>query len=73
MQICPSFPRWDEIGRYDIPACINYVLRKTGSRKLTYIGHSMGTEYFDKQFLYATFILPKKKVNQQINPGIKLF
>lgn len=37
--------RWDEIGRYDIPACINYVLRKTGSRKLTYIGHSMGIEY----------------------------
>ncbi|KAK4007766.1 gastric triacylglycerol lipase [Daphnia magna] len=37
---------WDEIGRYDIPACINYVLRKTGSRKLTYIGHSMGTAVF---------------------------
>lgn len=34
--------RWDEIGYYDIPACINYVLRVTRRERLVYIGHSMG-------------------------------
>lgn len=38
--------RWDEIGNYDIPACINYVLRVTRRERLVYIGHSMGN-YFD--------------------------
>lgn len=34
------------MGNYDIPACINYVLKKTGAGKLVYIGHSMGTAIF---------------------------
>ena len=34
------------MGYYDIPACINYVLKKTGASKLVYIGHSMGTAIF---------------------------
>jgi len=37
---------WDEMGYYDIPACINYVLKETGASKLVYIGHSMGTAIF---------------------------
>lgn len=37
---------WDEIGSYDIPACINYVLKISGQQKLVYIGHSMGTAVF---------------------------
>ena len=32
-----------ELGRYDAPAQINYVLQKTGHSKLSYIGHSQGT------------------------------
>ena len=40
------FNRWDEMGYYDIPACINYVLKETGASKLVYIGHSMGTAIF---------------------------
>lgn len=31
------------MGIYDLPAEINYVLKKTGQQKLIYIGHSMGT------------------------------
>lgn len=38
--------RWDEIGRYDLPAAINYVLTTTGQAKLSYIGHSLGSGSF---------------------------
>lgn len=34
---------WQEMGVYDVPAMINYILKKTGTEKLTYIGHSQGT------------------------------
>ena len=37
--------RWDEMGRYDIPAELNYVLNKTERQKLIYIGHSMGKHH----------------------------
>ncbi|VVD01299.1 unnamed protein product [Leptidea sinapis] len=44
----PSF--WDfsidEIGFYDIPATIDYVLRNTGFGKLNYIGYSQGAGTF---------------------------
>lgn len=33
----------DEIGLYDIPATIDYVLKKTGAEKLNYIGYSQGS------------------------------
>ena len=34
------------MGKYDIPAVLNYILAKTGRVKLIYIGHSMGTTMF---------------------------
>ncbi|XP_017075154.2 LOW QUALITY PROTEIN: lipase 1 [Drosophila eugracilis] len=37
---------WHEIGMYDLPAMIDYVLKKTGSQKLSYFGHSQGTTSF---------------------------
>ncbi|XP_053658286.1 lipase 3-like [Anopheles marshallii] len=37
---------WHEIGRYDIPATIDYILDSTGHRRLQYIGHSQGTTGF---------------------------
>ncbi|KAL5278233.1 LIPA.2 family protein [Megaselia abdita] len=33
---------WHEIAMKDLPAMINYILRTTGSEKLSYIGHSQG-------------------------------
>lgn len=37
---------WHEIGRYDIPATIDYILEQTGHRRLQYVGHSQGTTGF---------------------------
>lgn len=48
-----------EIGGYDIPASIDYILNLTGQKGVFYFGHSMGTtdflamvgtapEYYDK-------------------------
>ncbi|XP_058444437.1 lipase 1-like [Malaya genurostris] len=34
---------WHEIGLYDVPAFIDYVLKQTDSRKLHFIGYSQGT------------------------------
>ena len=38
--------RWDELGMYDVPAFIDYILAVTKWPKLTYIGHSLGTAEF---------------------------
>ncbi|XP_011148565.1 lipase 3 isoform X1 [Harpegnathos saltator] len=37
---------WHEIGYYDLPALIDYILDKTGHTKLYYIGYSQGTTVF---------------------------
>ncbi|XP_076058451.1 lipase 3-like isoform X2 [Oratosquilla oratoria] len=36
----------DEIGIYDLPALVQYVLDQTGQSDLYYVGHSMGTTAF---------------------------
>lgn len=47
MTMHPSDPKfwefsWHEIGIYDIPATIDYVLQYTNQTKLSYVGHSQG-------------------------------
>ena len=41
----PEF--WDfsfqEMGMYDVPANINFILEKTGQEKVNFMGHSQGT------------------------------
>lgn len=37
---------WDEIGRFDLPAMIDYVIDQTGQPRIQYIGHSQGTTSF---------------------------
>nr|CAI5863806.1 unnamed protein product [Callosobruchus analis] len=42
---------WDfsfhELGYYDSPACVDYILSRTNAKSLSYIGHSQGTtQYF---------------------------
>ncbi len=38
--------RWDEVGEYDVPATIEYVLRQTGQEQLVFYGHSFGATVF---------------------------
>ncbi|XP_073821600.1 lipase 3-like [Musca autumnalis] len=37
---------WHEIGIYDVPNMIDYILTNTGQQKLQYVGHSQGTTVF---------------------------
>ncbi|TMW47663.1 hypothetical protein DOY81_007253 [Sarcophaga bullata] len=37
---------WHEIGIYDLPALIDYILNVSGYKKLSYFGHSQGTTAF---------------------------
>lgn len=37
---------WHEIGYYDLPASIDYILEKSGKEKIHYIAHSQGTAIF---------------------------
>lgn len=37
---------WHEIGVYDIPATIDYILKYTNQTKLSYVGHSQGVTCF---------------------------
>ncbi|KAL7741344.1 hypothetical protein ACLKA6_013787 [Drosophila palustris] len=37
---------WHEIGIYDLPAMIDYILKTTGFKKLQYAGHSQGCTAF---------------------------
>ena len=32
-----------ELGKYDLPAEIDYILKETGNQKIAYVGHSQGT------------------------------
>lgn len=59
--------RWDEMGRYDIPACIDYVLDVTEQEKLAaYIGYSLGCTLF---FIGA---INKPRMNEQVDMMIGL-
>ncbi|XP_055848131.1 lipase 3-like [Episyrphus balteatus] len=46
--LLPSFWKfdWHEIGLYDLPAMIDYVLYETGQDQVHYFGHSQGTTSF---------------------------
>nr|CAH0107920.1 unnamed protein product [Daphnia galeata] len=58
---------WDEMGRYDIPACIDYVLDVTEQEKLAaYIGYSLGCTLF---FIGA---INKPRMNEQVDMMIGL-
>ena len=57
---------FDEKGRYDIPANLNYVNQHTGGAKIIYIGYSQGTT----QMFVA---LSDAKIRPKVAPLIKVF
>lgn len=48
---------WNEIGYYDLPAMIDYVLDFTGEGQLSYVGHSqvrLSIFFLDKSPYYVS-------------------
>lgn len=74
---------WEEIGLYDLPATIDYVLDFTGEKKLFYVGFSQGTtayfvmnsmrpEYNDKiRLMFA--LAPEAYIGNARNILLKMF
>ncbi|KAL5276809.1 LIPA.2 family protein [Megaselia abdita] len=62
-----SMKYWDfsyhEIAIFDIPATIDYILKKTGQRKLHYIGHSLAST------IYLAFLSEKPEYNKKLKTG----
>ncbi|XP_069680598.1 gastric triacylglycerol lipase-like [Periplaneta americana] len=56
----------DEGGVYDLPAVIDYILKKTGKEKIIYVGHSMGTT------LFYIMMSQRPEYNQKITVMISL-
>jgi lysosomal acid lipase/cholesteryl ester hydrolase len=46
---------WDEMGLYDTPAEMDYIIANTGLEKINYIGHSQGTT----QIMAAGSLIPE--------------
>ncbi|KAK9882061.1 hypothetical protein WA026_018911 [Henosepilachna vigintioctopunctata] len=73
---------WDfsyhEIGVYDLPAKIDYILQKTSKEKIHYIGHSQGGTTFyimtsekpeyQRKIVMATLLAPAGYMNHFANP-----
>ena len=66
--ICLTFAarRFDEMGRFDLPAVIRYVLARTERSTMSYIGHSMGCAIF---FICMTY---HPELNEKIDVMIAL-
>jgi len=59
----------DEMGKYDIPAVINYILNKTGENSLSYVGHSMGCAVLFIAMTYHPELNSKIDVMFALAPG----
>lgn len=58
--------RWDELGMYDLPTSIDYVLKETGQKKVSYVGYSLGSAVY---FVGANL---KPELNDKIEVMINL-
>lgn len=38
--------RWEELGSFDLPASVDYILKETGQKKVSYVGYSLGCAVF---------------------------
>lgn len=73
---------WNEIGRYDLPATIDYILELTGQEQLQYVGYSQGTTSFfvmassrpeyNAKIKMATLLAPAAEMEHLQHPLAKL-
>ncbi|XP_063909200.1 lipase 3-like [Zophobas morio] len=72
---------WHEIGYYDYPAAIDYILNLKGDDSLYYVGHSQGTTSFlvlastrpeyNKKIKLATLLAPAGHMGNPPNAAVK--
>ncbi|EFX86485.1 hypothetical protein DAPPUDRAFT_312736 [Daphnia pulex] len=65
---------WDEMGKYDIPAVVDFVLAKNGiaDKKLSYIGYSMGASMFFVAAIADPHFNSKIQVMIALGPAVSL-
>lgn len=71
----PFLPlRWDEMGRYDIPAVVQFILARNGKSetKLSYIGYSMGASMFFVAMIAHPELNSKIEVMIALGPAASL-
>lgn len=60
----------DEIGYYDVPASIDYVLNATGETKMHYLGHSQGSAVFLMMASEKPEYMDKIEMFHAVNPAV---
>ncbi|XP_017108518.2 lipase 3 [Drosophila bipectinata] len=73
---------WHEIGVYDLPATVDYVLARTGKQQLHYVGHSQGTTVllvllsqrpeYNARFADANLMAPVAFLKHLSSPPLRL-
>ncbi|KAH8401056.1 hypothetical protein KR009_002766, partial [Drosophila setifemur] len=73
---------WHEIGVYDLPAIVDYVLARTGQQQLHYVGHSQGTTVllvllsqrpeYNARFVNAALMAPVAFLKHLSSPPLRL-
>ncbi|XP_063702781.1 lipase 3-like [Culicoides brevitarsis] len=63
---------WHEIGMYDIPNTIDFILRKTGDDKLHFVGHSQGPTAFLVMMCERPEYNEKVKSSYLLGPAVYL-
>jgi pimeloyl-ACP methyl ester carboxylesterase len=71
-EFCVSLSSWHEIGMYDLPAMVDYVLRVTGHSDLHFVGHSMGATIAVVMLSQRPQYNDKLKITILLAPVIKL-
>ncbi|CAL4083703.1 unnamed protein product [Meganyctiphanes norvegica] len=61
---------WDTMGRYDLPAMLEYVRNHTGFSKIDFVGHSMGTRTFMAMMHYHPYIKSWINVMASLGPDV---
>ncbi|XP_019339820.2 lysosomal acid lipase/cholesteryl ester hydrolase isoform X1 [Alligator mississippiensis] len=59
---------FDEVGKYDLPAALHFIMEKTGQEELYYVGHSEGTAVGFAAFLTNPELAKKIKVFFALGP-----
>ncbi|XP_043845961.1 lipase member N-like [Dromiciops gliroides] len=59
---------FDEMGKYDLPSVINFIVRKTGQEKLYFVGHSLGTTIGFIAFTTRPEVARRIKMNFVLGP-----